>query len=116
MPMFLFTASNASTSSYSGGVPATSRSASVPMMGGEAGLMALVATGPYELVSTAFVAGSYPPNTPLTANKSGSAAPGKLRAGTIGTNMIVGLVSRGLVDNGYGTQALAFWCHPIFPQ
>jgi hypothetical protein len=51
----------------------------------------------------------------LTANKSGSAAPGKLRSGTINTNMIVGIVSRGVVDNGYGKNALAFWPCPIFP-
>jgi len=78
--------------------------------------LALVAVGAYELVSTAFVAGSYPPNTPLTANKSGSAAPGKLRSGTLYTNMIVGIVSRGVVDNGYGKNALAFWPCPVFPN
>jgi hypothetical protein len=78
--------------------------------------LALVAVGAYELVSTAYVSGSYPPNTALTANKSGSAAPGKLRSGTLYTNMIVGIVSRGVVDNGYGKNALAFWPCPVFPN
>lgn len=115
MPMYLFTWSNEPTSSYVGGDPATSRTASVPIVGGTAGLLALVAGGGYELVSTAYVAGEYPTNTPLTANKSGSANPGKLRAGTPYTDMIVGIVSQGLIDNGFGTTGLAFWAHPIFP-
>jgi len=29
--------------------------------------------------------------------------------------MIVGFVSRGVVDNGYGQNALAFWPFPVFP-
>jgi hypothetical protein len=29
--------------------------------------------------------------------------------------MIVGLVSRGIVDNGYGHSGLAFWPFPVFP-
>jgi len=77
--------------------------------------MALVAIGAYELVSTAFVSGSYAISQPLTANISGRAAPGKLRGGTLYTNMIVGFVSRGVVDNGYGQNALAFWPFPVFP-
>jgi hypothetical protein len=30
--------------------------------------------------------------------------------------MIVGIVSRGVVDNGYGKNALAFWPFPVFPN
>ena len=116
MPLFLFTDSLASTSYYDGGNPATSRNASVPMLGGTAPLMALVGSGALELVSTAYVTGqTYLPNTPLTAAVSGAANPGKLKPGTIGTDMIVGLVSQGEVDNGYGAKGLAFWCFPIFP-
>ena len=117
MPLFLFTDSQDSTSYYDGGNPATSKHASVPMLGGTAPLMALVATGSLELVSTAYVTGqSYPPNTPLTAALSGAANAGRLKPGVIGTDMIVGLVSQGVVDNGYGKMGLAFWCVPVFPQ
>jgi hypothetical protein len=78
-------------------------------------MMALVATGAYELASTAFVAGTYTPNMPLTSPLAPSANAGLLQEGTIGTDMIVGLVSRGVVDNGYGYDAIAFWPCPIFP-
>jgi hypothetical protein len=77
--------------------------------------MALVAIGAYELVSTAYVAGSDLPNAPLTSATTGDNK-GKLVAGNMYTNMIVGFVSRGVVDNGYGKNALAFWPFPIFPD
>lgn len=115
MPLFLFTASDNSTSYYVGGDPATSRNASVPLIGGTAGLMAFPAVAALELVSTAFVDGVYAPNDMLTAAKSGDPDPGKLAVGTLYTDMIVGVVSRGVVDNGYGQRAVAFWPHPIFP-
>lgn len=108
MPMFYFAASDDSDVSNYGGDPSTERGVWVPIAPtGQS--VALVAKGAYELVSTAFVEASYAPNAFLTANKSLAAAPGKLRAGTLGTNMIVGQVSRGIVDNGYGHRALAFW-------
>lgn len=120
MPLFLFNSSDDPAVSNNGGDASTAVGGWVPVIpagtaAASGGALSLVATGAYELVSTAFVAGVYPPNTPLTANLSGSSEPGKLRAGTIGTNMIVGLVSRGVVNNGYGKQALAFWPCPIFP-
>lgn len=116
MPMFLFYGTDSDMISNDGGDASTDVGAWVPMT--PAGQMvALVAIGAYELVSTAFVTGqTYNPNTPLTANKTGSAKPGYLRPGTINTNMIVGLVSRGKVDNGYGHEAVAFWPCPIFVQ
>lgn len=114
MPLFLFNNSDDPDVVNDGGDASTTAGVWVPITPtGQA--LALVAVGAYELVSTAYVAGSYPPNTALTANKSGSAAPGKLRAGTLYTNMIVGIVSRGVVDNGYGKNALAFWPCPVFP-
>lgn len=113
MPMFLFNNSDDPDVSNDGGDASTDAGVFIPISPtGQA--MALVAVGAYELVSTAFVAGVYAPNTPLTANKSGSADPGKLRSGTLYTNMIVGFVSRGVVDNGYGKNALAFWPCPVF--
>lgn len=116
MPMFLFYGTDSDMVSNDGGDPSTDVGAWIPMTpSGE--LIALVANGAYELVSTAYVDGqTYNPNTPLTANKTGSANPGYLRPGTINTNMIVGLVSRGVVDNGYGHSAVAFWPCPIFVQ
>lgn len=114
MPMFSFNNSDDPDVSNEGGDASTDRGVFIPMSPtGQA--MALVAIGAYELVSTAFVSGSYAINQPLTANLSGSADPGKLRGGTLYTNMIVGFVSRGLVDNGYGQNALAFWPFPVFP-
>jgi hypothetical protein len=114
MPMFLFNNSDDPDVANDGGDASTTRGVYIPISPtGQA--MALVAVGAYELVTTAFVDASYPPNTPLTANLSGGAAPGKLRAGTLYTNMIVGFVSRGVVDNGYGKNALAFWPFPVFP-
>ncbi len=114
MPMFLFNNSDDPDVSNDGGDASTTRGVWIPISPtGQA--MALVATGAYELVSTAYVAGSYAPNTALTSAKSGSSNPGKLKAGTMGTDMIVGLVSRGVVDNGYGKNAIAFWPCPVFP-
>ena len=116
MPLFLFNNSDDPDVVNDGGDAATEAGVWVPIMPtGQA--MALVATGAYELVSTAYVpaGGPYLPNTPLTADKSGGGDPGKLQAGTIYTDMIVGIVSRGVVDNGYGSNAVAFWPFPIFP-
>lgn len=116
MPLFLFNNSDDPDVVNDGGDATTDKGVWVPIAPtGQA--MALVATGAYELVSTAYVSGgSYPPNTPLTSALSGTANPGKLKVGTLYTDMIVGIVSRGVVDNGYGNNALAFWPFPVFPN
>lgn len=115
MPMFLFNNSDDPDVANDGGDASTTPGVWIPISPtGQA--MALVAVGAYELVSTAFVAAAYPPNTPLTSDLSGDANPGKLKAGTLYTDMIVGIVSRGVVDNGYGKSALAFWPFPVFPN
>ena len=114
MPLFLFNNSDDPDVVNDGGDASTEAGVYIAISPtGQA--LSLVGIGAYELVSTAFVAGSYPPNTPLTANKSSSSNPGKLKPGTLYTDMIVGIVSRGVVDNGYGKNALAFWPHPVFP-
>jgi hypothetical protein len=78
--------------------------------------VSLVAIGAYELVSTAFDPDeTYDPNTALTSPLTTDNA-GKLVPGTLYTNMIVGIVSRGVVDNGYGYDAVAFWPFPVFPN
>ena len=114
MPLFLFNSSAAPDVSNDGGAASTDAGVFVPISPtGQA--MALVAVGAYELVSTAYVDAAYAPNDPLTADKSGGGNPGLLQGGTMYTDMIVGLVSRGVVDNGYGKNALAFWPCPVFP-
>lgn len=114
MPLFMFNGSHDPDVLNEGGDPATERGVWIAINPtGQA--MALVAIGAYELVSTAFVDGSYEPNDPLTAAKTGADA-GKLDGGTLYTDMIVGFVSRGVVDNGYGHDALAFWPFPVFPN
>ena len=112
MPLFVFNGSNDPDVQNEGGTAATDKGVWIAINPtGQA--LALVATGAYELVSTAYESGSYPPNTPLTSRTT-TANAGKLKSGTIGTDMIVGIVSRGLVDNGYGTTGLAFWPCPVF--
>lgn len=107
MPMYLREHSDDPTIVNYGGNPATERGVFVGISpSGNA--TALVAAGAYELTSTEFVPGSYPPNTHLTSPDSGPNA-GKLTAGTPYQNTIVGVVSRGVVDNGHGRDALAFW-------
>lgn len=113
MPLFVFANSDDPDVKNDGGSAATDKGVFIPI-GPTGQALALVAIGAYELVSTAYVSGSYPPNTALTSPTSTGDA-GKLVSGTMHTNMIVGIVSRGVVDNGYGRSALAFWPHPVFP-
>jgi hypothetical protein len=115
MPLFMFNGSNDPDVKNDGGDPATEKGVWVAINPtGQA--MALVAVGAYELVSTAFVkTDTFNINTPLTSPLSGVHA-GKLRPGTLYTDMIVGFVSRGIVDNGYGHDAVAFWPFPVFPS
>jgi len=113
MPLFLFNNSDDPDVVNEGGDPATEKGVWVAISPtGQA--MALVAVGAYELVSTAYVDGDYEPNDPLTSDKTGGDA-GKLKVGTLYTDMVVGIVSRGEVDNGYGHNAVAFWPFPVFP-
>jgi len=112
--MFLFSNSDDPDVANDGGDASTDAGVFVPISPtGQA--MALVAVGAYELVSTAYVSASYAVNAPLTADLAAGANPGLLQGGTLYTDMIVGFVSRGVVDNGYGKNALAFWPHPVFP-
>lgn len=115
MPLFMFNGSDDPDVKNEGGDPATEKGVWVAINPtGQA--MSLVGIGAYELVSTAYVTGdTYNPNDPLTAALTGADA-GKLSVGTLYTDMIVGFVSRGVVDNGYGYDAVAFWPHPVFPN
>jgi hypothetical protein len=110
MPLFMFNGSDDPDVINESPDPATEKGVWVPINPtGQA--MALVGIGAYELVSTSFVSGTYNPNDPLTSDVSGSNA-GLLEVGTWWTDTICGVVSRGVVDNGYGYDAVAFW--PVF--
>jgi len=50
----------------------------------------------------------------LTSDREGANA-GKLKIGSIYVDMIVGQVSRGITNNGYDYDAVAFWPMPIYP-
>lgn len=76
-------------------------------------MMALVATGGYELESTEFVAGSYSINDWLTAAAGTTdATSGKLVVEANKANPICGVVSRGKYTNGHGKEVVGFW--PVF--
>lgn len=115
MPLFMFSGSDDKDVKNDGGDPATEKGVWVSI-GPTGQAMALPAVGAYELVSTAFVPGTYVPNDPLTSPLAPSVNAGKLTVGTLYTDMIVGICSRGVVDNGYGYDAVAFWPHPVFPN
>ncbi len=115
MPMFMFSGSEDFDVKNDGGDPATTKGVYVGI-GPTGQAMALVAVGAYELTSTAFDPDeTYAPNDPLTSPTT-TASAGLLKPGTMYTDMIVGLVSRGVVDNGYGYDCVAFWPFPVFPS
>ena len=116
MPMFLFSNSDDPDVANDGGDASTDAGVFVPISPtGQA--MALVAVGAYELVSTAYkTSGSYAPNTALFSDDSGADEGLLKNGGTLYTDTCVGFVSRGVVDNGYGKNAVAFWPFPVFPS
>ena len=108
MPMFTFHASDDPTVSGNGGDASVDAGVWVPINPTGTG-MALPAAGAYELVSTHYKTDDvYAPNTLLKSDAAGAQI-GKISVGTLGTHTIVGMVSRGVVDNGYGHNAVAFW-------
>ncbi len=112
MPLFLFNNSDDPDVVNDGGDAATVKGVWVPVAP-SGNLMALVACGAYELVTTAFsgATGTFAINTPLTAALGNLAASGKVVADAYGSgNTICGIVSRaGYQDNGYGHDSVAFW-------
>ena len=120
MPMFLFHASDDPDVALDAPDPSTEKGVWVPISATGVN-MALVAVGAYELVSTnwdtTIPAASYLPNLKLTSPMAPAADAGVITLGTLGTNVICGVVSRGVVNNGYGTDALAFWpwFGPVYP-
>jgi len=111
MPLFMFNSSDDPDVINDGGDASITRGVFVPINPtGQS--MSLVAVGAYELVSTAFVAATYLPNDKLKSTLSPAADAGQLQKGILWTDTICGVVSRGVVDNGYGYDAIAFW--PVF--
>jgi len=108
MPLFLFQNSDDPDIVNDGGDAAVDVGGWVGITPG-GGIMAIPAKAAVELMSTEYVAGSYPPNTHLTAAIGTVAASGRLVAGTVYTDTIVGIVSRGVVNNGHGVNAVTFW-------
>lgn len=117
MPMFTFQASDDPDVENNGGNAATKKGAWIPVSP-TGQVMALVANGAYELVSTAFDPDDeddLTPNALLTSPVAPSADAGLLKPGTKYDDTICGMVSRGVVDNGYGYDAVAFWPLLILP-
>lgn len=115
MPLITFQNSDDPDVTMDGGDPATTVGVFVGFSP-SGNVTALSCNGAYELVSTNYKTGqTYNPNTPLTSDVAGAYA-GMLKPGVINTDMCIGLVSRGIVDNGYGVSAVAFWPEPIFVQ
>ena len=108
MPLFLFNNSDDPDVVNDGGDASADAGVFIPISPtGQA--MALPACGAYELVSTAFVSG-YEDTVAINDHLKGAVADaGLIEDGTLGTDTIVGIVSRGKVDNGYGHDAIAFW-------
>lgn len=115
MPLFMFNSSDDPDVINDGGDASTTRGVFVPINPtGQA--MSLVGIGAYELTSTAFVPDNYLPNDHLTSKLSPDATAGQLRKATLWIDTVVGVVSRGVVDNGYGFDAVAFWPQYLPPD
>ncbi len=111
MPLFVFPSSNDPDVSNDGGDPSTDDDLPWVAVGPTGVMMALVAVGAYELWTTEYVSASYAPNALLTAATGNGASAGKLVAGTISTDNICGVVSRGLISR-HNKSVLAFW--PVY--
>ena len=116
MPLFTFQASDDPDVLNEGGDPATEKDVWIAI-NPTGQVMALPANLAAELVSTAFTGddGDFTPNTLLTSPIAGANA-GRLVPGTKGTDMICAIVSRGITNNGYGFDGVAFWPHIHFPD
>lgn len=117
MPIFLFSDPAEPDLELVRPDPATDVGAWVPMViPGQA--LGLVANGGYEIVSCAYEDtgddDDYAPNTFLTSPSTGGNK-GLLTIATRGTHNVCGMVSRGVVDNGWGHAGLAFWTYVEFP-
>ena len=115
MPLFLFNNSDDPDVANDGGDAGAGGDKGVWVPVSPSGnMMALVATGAYELTTTQFAGatGTFTPNTPLKADKYGVGNAGKVEASAFSSTAftIVGVVSRnGYQDNGYGVDCVAFW-------
>lgn len=115
MALFLFQNSDDPDVENPGGDPATVSGAWVPVAP-TGQIMALVATGAYELASTEFdTAQTYAPNDTLTAATGTTLATAGVltnQSAVPYTNPVCGVVSRGERTNSHGKQELCFW--PVY--
>lgn len=78
-------------------------------------IVALVATGGYELESTEFLAGTYDPGTQLVVHNTADADKGKLKvsAGIATAATVVGVISdKGIYTNEFRKDMIRFW--PVY--
>jgi hypothetical protein len=117
MPLFTFNGSDDPDAVNNGGDPAVDKRPYVGITPGyQANILAIAAVNACELVSTRYnTAESYPPNTLLTA-PANNATGGAIEPGTKYVDTICGMVSDGVVNNGYGYDAVAFWPILILPS
>lgn len=110
MPLFLRNNDYDSDVNNYGGNPATEVDAFVPI--GPTGIVnTLVATGGYELLSTEYdgADNTFVRNAWLTSPLTTTAA-GKIQVGTRGTHTLIGMVSRGIIQNPQKkANGVAFW-------
>lgn len=115
MALFLRNASYDYDVVNDGGDPTTDKHAWVSGIPGGTGvgkLTALVATSATEIVSTEFDdQQDYTPGDTLTAT-TGNKGLLTNQSAVVYTNPVCGVVSRGVVNNGHGVDALAFW--PVY--
>lgn len=111
MPLVLWSGSQDFDVQNNGGDAAVDKGVWVPISPSGAA-NTLVAIGAYEVLSTEFMDASYAPNDLLTALEADG---GKVSKGTKYDDTICGMVSRGVVPNAHGYDALAFWPMVILP-
>ena len=110
MPWWLFPSSEDADVKNNGGDAETeNRTWHGTSPGGDA--LVLCGLACYELVTSEFVeasAADFVPNAKLTSARSGGANDGKVDVGTVGTDTIVGIVTRGIVTKSYDREGLCF--------
>jgi hypothetical protein len=121
MPMFTFYSSDDPDISNEGPDPATEKDGwvSIEPVAGGGNLLCFPAVIAAELVSTNYDPDdeeNFVPNAFITSPLQPAANAGMLTVGTLYTDMIAGQVSRGVVDNGYGYLAVAFWPMAVYPH
>lgn len=115
MPMITYRPSK--DSFVDGGDPAVDRGV-YTSTANQAGVLAYPCNQPVELFSTQYdedAEADYDMDAFLTSPAAGDADAGLLTIGTLGTDTIVGQISRGIVE-AWDHKGVAFWPMVIYPQ